>query len=73
MQGTADRQLRLFREKQYNVSKTHVDINTVKSSQSILREDLWAYSRHPKYFGEVFCWVGIFPASKASYNGQDPW
>ena len=73
IQAVADRQLRLFREKEYNVSETQIDINTVKSSRHILRQGMWAYSRHPNYFGEALFWVGIFLTVKAGCREQDPW
>lgn len=43
----ADEQLRAFRR-------------TRKSSAEIMKTGLWAYSRHPNYFGEVTFWWGLF-------------
>ncbi|MFO0589150.1 MAG: DUF1295 domain-containing protein [Polyangiaceae bacterium] len=43
----ADEQLRAFRRKK-------------KAKGEIMREGLWAFSRHPNYFGEVAFWWGLF-------------
>ncbi len=42
----ADHQKRVFRR-------------TRKSEQEFIRSGLWAYSRHPNYFGEILLWLGI--------------
>lgn len=34
---------------------------------------LWRYSRHPNYFGEIMCWVGIFIFTLSSLSGYDAW
>jgi steroid 5-alpha reductase family enzyme len=44
---TADRQLRTF-------------LQTRKNNTQLLKSGLWAYSRHPNYFGEVLFWWGIY-------------
>jgi steroid 5-alpha reductase family enzyme len=46
-ESTADRQLKNF-------------INNPKNKGKILQSGLWAYSRHPNYFGEVTMWWGIW-------------
>jgi steroid 5-alpha reductase family enzyme len=28
--------------------------------QKWISEGLWKYSRHPNYFGEILCWIGIY-------------
>lgn len=33
---------------------------------TIMEEGLWAYSRHPNYFGEISFWVGLFVFAMAS-------
>jgi steroid 5-alpha reductase family enzyme len=45
-QAIGDRQLALFIAKPENKGK-------------LMREGLWAYTRHPNYFGEVLMWWGI--------------
>lgn len=47
VEGTADNQLRKFR-----LSKP--------PQSAIMNQGLWAYARHPNYFGEMTFWVGIF-------------
>lgn len=47
IEGTADNQLRKFRL-----------TNTEKGKY--LDTGLWAYSRHPNYFGEIMFWWGLF-------------
>ncbi len=44
---TADKQLRTF-------------VSNKKEKGSTLTSGLWAYSRHPNYFGEMMFWWGIF-------------
>lgn len=46
-EATADRQLRHF-------------LTTRTDKTKLLKTGLWAYSRHPNYFGEVLFWWGIY-------------
>lgn len=54
----ADEQLRAFRKKK-------------REKGEIMKKGLWAYSRHPNYFGEISFWWGLFffalAASPANY------
>ena len=34
-----------------------------------IRTGLWAYSRHPNYFGEIMLWGGVFMAASAQLKG----
>lgn len=47
LQLIADKQLAVFRKQ--NIDKSN-----------IMDKGLWAYSRHPNYFGEISMWWGIF-------------
>jgi len=45
VEAVADRQLRAF---------------TTEGTGEVMEKGLWAYSRHPNYFGEVMFWWGLF-------------
>lgn len=32
----------------------------VKNKSEFIQSGLWKYSRHPNYFGEILCWIGIY-------------
>lgn len=32
------------------------------SKGAFIQSGLWKYSRHPNYFGEILCWIGIYTA-----------
>ena len=34
-----------------------------------IQSGLWAWSRHPNYFGEIVLWTGLFVAGLHSYQG----
>ena len=48
IEAVADNQLRVFR------------LSRTEGSPKIMNTGLWAWSRHPNYFGEIMFWVGIF-------------
>lgn len=52
-ESTADRQLKDF-------------LKNPKNKGKIMQRGLWAYSRHPNYFGEVTMWWGIWLLNLAS-------
>jgi steroid 5-alpha reductase family enzyme len=31
-----------------------------KNKDQFIQTGLWQYSRHPNYFGEILCWIGIY-------------
>ena len=47
IEAISDAQLRGFR-------------NTNPPAGTILKSGLWAYSRHPNYFGEILFWWGLY-------------
>ncbi|KAL4168031.1 hypothetical protein KRP22_011438 [Phytophthora ramorum] len=36
----------------------------------LLRSGVWKYSRHPNYFGEMLCWVGVTIVASANFGGE---
>jgi steroid 5-alpha reductase family enzyme len=58
IEATADAQLRRFRTK------------PDRQPDEILETGLWAWSRHPNYFGEMLFWWGLFVFALASGPGQ---
>lgn len=47
IQWVSDEQMRLFRKKP-------------RGNSEVMRSGLWAWSRHPNYFGEVLMWTSLF-------------
>lgn len=35
-------------------------INNKKNKGKWIASGLWKYSRHPNYFGEILCWIGVY-------------
>ncbi|CAI5724160.1 unnamed protein product [Hyaloperonospora brassicae] len=42
-----------------------------KNKGKLLRSGVWKYSRHPNYFGEILCWVGVTIICSANYNSRE--
>jgi steroid 5-alpha reductase family enzyme len=57
---TADRQLHTF-------------VSTRTEDQKILNSGLWAYTRHPNYFGELLFWWGLYFFALAADPGSYWW
>jgi steroid 5-alpha reductase family enzyme len=57
IEATADEQLRRYRARASG------------TAGAIMEEGLWAYSRHPNYFGEISFWVGLFLFGLAADRG----
>jgi steroid 5-alpha reductase family enzyme len=56
IEATADEQLRRFSERKI-------------SDEKVMRQGLWAYTRHPNYLGEVLFWWGLFLFALAADAG----
>jgi steroid 5-alpha reductase family enzyme len=59
IEGIADEQLRRYRSR-------------AQAPGAIMEEGLWAYSRHPNYFGEISFWAGLFLFGLAA-DGSSSW
>ena len=59
IEAVADEQLRRYR------GRSH-------APGAIMEEGLWAYSRHPNYFGEISFWTGLFVFAVAA-DGTALW
>ncbi|GMF29663.1 unnamed protein product [Phytophthora lilii] len=46
-----------------------------RNKGKLLRSGVWKYSRHPNYFGEMLCWVGVTIVASANFgsNGGESW
>uniref|UniRef100_M4BTV5 Uncharacterized protein n=1 Tax=Hyaloperonospora arabidopsidis (strain Emoy2) TaxID=559515 RepID=M4BTV5_HYAAE len=42
-----------------------------KNKGKLLRSNVWKYSRHPNYFGEILCWVGMTVICSANFSSSD--
>ena len=40
-----------------------------ENSGRFIQSGLWAWSRHPNYFGEILLWIGVFVAASAQLQG----
>ncbi|GAB9465987.1 hypothetical protein Gpo141_00003373 [Globisporangium polare] len=39
----------------------------------LLCTGVWKYSRHPNYFGEILCWIGITIVASVTFTGSQQW
>lgn len=39
----------------------------------LLCSGIWRYSRHPNYFGEILCWIGITVIASVTFTGSQQW
>ncbi|CAI5702653.1 unnamed protein product [Peronospora effusa] len=49
--------------------------NEPKNKGKLLHSGIWKYSRHPNYFGEILCWIGMTIIASANFgsNGGETW
>ncbi|MDZ7611142.1 MAG: DUF1295 domain-containing protein [Candidatus Moranbacteria bacterium] len=59
IEATADWQKYRFSQKKENQGR-------------FIQEGLWNYSRHPNYFGEILCWVGVYIFVFPGLSGLEP-
>ncbi len=71
IEATADEQLRRYRARA-SASGAVIASSTPPASGAIMEEGLWAYSRHPNYFGEISFWTGLYLFALAA-SGLDAW
>jgi steroid 5-alpha reductase family enzyme len=46
--------------------------NQISSNKGLfINKGLWKYSRHPNYFGEILCWIGVYVFVFPSLNGLE--
>lgn len=41
-----------------------------QNKRKLLRSGVWKYSRHPNYFGEILCWVGVTIVASANFGSN---
>ncbi|XXQ32489.1 Protein of unknown function (DUF1295) [Plasmodiophora brassicae] len=51
--------------------QTKRDFREDDINRGLLRTGVWRWSRHPNYFGEICCWVGIFLSSSVTFVGWE--
>ncbi|XP_051865389.1 uncharacterized protein si:ch211-210c8.6 [Pristis pectinata] len=45
--------------------------SSIISADRFIRHGLWAYSRHPNYFGEMLQWTGLFISASTVMKGME--
>lgn len=61
IEWVSDNQLRNFK------------LNRTETSPKVMSTGIWAYSRHPNYFGEIMFWVGLFLFMLNQYTSEYYW
>lgn len=54
-----------------NNSSAAATATTDTSLPNLLNEGVWRYSRHPNYFGEILCWVGLTVLAAPNFDDHD--
>lgn len=47
--------------------------NDKTNRDKLLCSGVWKYSRHPNYFGEILCWIGLTVVASVTFTGSQQW
>jgi len=51
----------------------HIFNSNPENKGKLLKSNVWYFSRHPNYFGEIMIWLGMFLTSSTVYSANTNW